>query len=136
MLQNRMYKDDFVLNYKNIALRKEEAKKRVMGITNYANNELLCRSKIIANYFGDTNTKDCSVCDNCLNNIALNISEEEFKNVSDKILALLKIERLTTAQLIAKMKPTGKQITSKVVTYLLDEILVETDSNNCFTLKT
>jgi ATP-dependent DNA helicase RecQ len=136
MLQNRMYKDDFVLNYKNIALRKEEAKKRVMGITNYANNELLCRSKIIANYFGDTNTKDCGVCDNCLNNIALNISEEEFKNVSDKILALLKIERLTTAQLIAKMKPTGKQITSKVVTYLLDEILVETDSNNCFTLKT
>jgi ATP-dependent DNA helicase RecQ len=136
MLQNRMYRDDFVLNYKNIAIRKEEAKKRVLGITNYAKNELLCRSKIIANYFGDTNTKDCGVCDNCLNNIAINISEEEFKNVSDKILALLKIERLTTVQLIAKMKPTGKQITSKVVTYLLDEMLVETDSNNCFTLKT
>jgi ATP-dependent DNA helicase RecQ len=136
MLQNRMYKDDFVLNYKNIALRKQEAEKRVLGITNYANNELLCRSKIIANYFGDTNTKDCGVCDNCLNNIALNISAEEFKNVSDKIVALLKIERLTTAQLIAKMKPTGKQITAKVVTYLLDEMLIETDNNNCFALKT
>jgi ATP-dependent DNA helicase RecQ len=135
LLQNRFFKDDLRLDYKNIALRKEEAKKRVMGITNYAKNELLCRSKIIADYFGDKKTKDCGVCDNCLNSIALNISTAEFKNVSDKILALLQYQSLSSTELIAKIKPTAKAITSKVVAYLLNEMLIETDENNCFTLK-
>ena len=134
LLQNRYFKDDLKLDYKNIANRKAEAKKRVLGITNYAKNELLCRSKIISNYFGDTDTKDCGVCDNCLNNTALNISTTEFKIVSDKILALLENKNLTTNNLILQLKPTAKQITSKVVAYLLNEMLIETDSNNCFTL--
>ncbi len=133
LLQNRYFKDDLKLDYKNIAIRKEEAKKRILGITNYAKNELLCRSKIIANYFGDLNTKDCGVCDNCLNNISLNITAQEFKNVADKILAVLQNENLSSKELIAKLKPTSKAVTSKVVTYLLNEELIKTDNNNCFT---
>ena len=135
LLLNRMYKDDFKLDYKNIAARKEEAKKRVIGITDFVKNEFECRSKMIANYFGDINTPHCEICDNCINNKAVNLSDEEFKIISEKIIALLKIENQTIQQIIFKLKPTGKRIVWKVISFLLTEEVIENDISNKLRMK-
>ena len=130
LLQNRMYKDDFKLDYKNVLIRKEEAKKRVQGITTFVKNEILCRSKMIADYFGDTKTANCGICDNCINNNAINLTTEEVKEISDKIIGLLKTENQSTAQIILKLKPIKKLFIIKVIFFLLSEEIIKTDENN------
>jgi len=66
LLKNRMYKDDFKFNAKELKERKEKHLKRINAIINYCFNETVCRSKIIGNYFNDQLIADCGICDNCI----------------------------------------------------------------------
>ncbi|MEP6712181.1 MAG: RecQ family ATP-dependent DNA helicase, partial [Ferruginibacter sp.] len=88
LLKNRMYADDFKMDTKKIEQRKEHFKERVQAIIAFVNNKNICRSKIIAGYFGDTNIADCKICDNCINNKETKLSAEMFQQLSHKILAL------------------------------------------------
>ena len=117
LLQNRMYKDDFKLNYKNIATRKEEARKRILGITSFVKNEYECRSKMIANYFGDLNTKECGICDNCINTNAIQLTTIEFEEIAEKIIGTVKSGKHSIDQIIFKLKPLKKRAIWKVISY-------------------
>jgi len=48
-----------------LRLRKEQFAARIQAIIRYMELSLECRSRILANYFGDKNSKDCGICDNC-----------------------------------------------------------------------
>ena len=130
LLQNRMYKDDFKLNYKNIATRKEEARKRILGITSFVKNEYECRSKMIANYFGDLNTKECGICDNCINTNAIQLTTIEFEEIAEKIIGTVKSGKHSIDQIIFKLKPLKKRAIWKVILFLITEESIETDGNN------
>ncbi|HVS95144.1 MAG TPA: ATP-dependent DNA helicase RecQ [Puia sp.] len=46
--------------------RKEEYASRIRAIVRYIRLEDQCRSRYLANYFGDKETADCGICDACL----------------------------------------------------------------------
>jgi ATP-dependent DNA helicase RecQ len=46
-------------------LRKEQFAARTQTILRYMDLSVECRSRILANYFGDKEAKDCGICDNC-----------------------------------------------------------------------
>ncbi len=135
LLKNRMYNDDFFIDVNAMNIRKTEATKRTKAIEHYVTNAAFCRSKIISNYFGETNAKDCGICDNCINNTEAKLSTEDFKIVSDKILALLKTEKLTYKQLIQKLKPLRQRSLWLVITFLIEEEIVVTVDKEMLTLK-
>ena len=124
LLKNRMYNDDFFIDVAAITTRKAEATKRTKAIENYVNNAAFCRSKIIGNYFGETAAKDCGICDNCINNTEAKLSTEDFKIVSDKIIEMLKTEKLTYKQLVQKLKPVRQRSLWLVITFLIAEEIV------------
>lgn len=135
LLKNRMYNDDFYIDVHAMNTRKAEATKRTKAIENYVTNAAFCRSKIIGNYFGETNAKDCGICDNCINNTEAKLSTEEFKIVSDKIIELLKIEKLTYKQLIQKLKPVRQRSLWLVITFMIAEEIIENGEKELITLK-
>ena len=46
--------------------RKESMLERIGQMAAYAENDEKCRSRILAEYFGDTEAEDCGICDVCL----------------------------------------------------------------------
>jgi len=46
-------------------LRKEQFAARIQQIIRYMELSTTCRSRCLANYFGDKETGDCGICDNC-----------------------------------------------------------------------
>ncbi len=135
LLKNRMYTDDFIIDNKSILLRKEEAKKRVLAINGYINNAILCRSKIIAAYFADNEVPDCGICDNCINNTEATLAPEAFKKVADTIIELAKTEKLTSAEMLKRLKPVRQRSVWLVISFLLAEEIIETNNKNLITLK-
>ena len=135
LLKNRMYNDDFFIDVAAMTLRKAEATKRTKAINNYVTNAAFCRSKIIGNYFGERSATDCGICDNCINNTEAKLSTEEFKIVSDKIIELLKTEKLTYKQLILKLKPLRQRSLWQVITFLIAEEIIVNEEKELLSLK-
>ncbi|MBQ0022463.1 MAG: RecQ family ATP-dependent DNA helicase [Prevotellaceae bacterium] len=48
--------------------RKEDLKQRIEQIVEYASSQEKCRSRMLLNYFGEKNARDCGTCDVCLAN--------------------------------------------------------------------
>ncbi len=65
--------------------RKKLYEERIQIIIEFANKYSGCRSKFIANYFGDNTNKDCGICDNCLQAKKKKISAADFTNIENHI---------------------------------------------------
>ncbi len=76
------------LNINNTAYleRRQQFAQRINTILGYLDLEHQCRSLFIASYFGDDTATECGVCDNCLQQKSLHISQEEFDHIVDHIL--------------------------------------------------
>jgi ATP-dependent DNA helicase RecQ len=130
LLKNRMYSDDININHQSIAIRKQEAKKRVVGISTFVQDEFTCRSKMIANYFGDNTAAECGICDNCINNKIITLSDSDVENIKNKIITSLQIEKQTKEKIFTALKPISKKAIWKVISYLIEEeVLVNNDKN-------
>ena len=55
-----------LLNWNLQEFLKEQARKRLYAMINYAETITKCRTQIIANYFGETNVEPCGKCDVCV----------------------------------------------------------------------
>ena len=135
LLRNRMYNDDYKIDPRASALRKEEAIKRTQGMVSFAVNRTLCRSRMIADYFGDKNSAECGICDNCINNKDAQLPAAEFKKVSDEILRLLKNEKLSIPAVLDQLKPVRQRSVWQVISFLLSEELIFTDKDNILMIK-
>lgn len=65
--------------------RKQQFTERVENMIRYLLLPEQCRSRYISNYFGDTGSKDCGSCDNCLTRKRKSISPEEFLQIEHEI---------------------------------------------------
>ncbi|MFM7672918.1 MAG: ATP-dependent DNA helicase RecQ [Bacteroidota bacterium] len=54
------------LDTQRYTFRKNEAEKRLQAMLRYIQEKRVCRSNWIGRYFGDTEGKDCKICDICL----------------------------------------------------------------------
>jgi ATP-dependent DNA helicase RecQ len=46
--------------------RKRSFQSRIQALLQYVKTRSVCRSRLLAEYFGDTDCSDCGICDNCL----------------------------------------------------------------------
>lgn len=120
-LQNRVNTEDLTFNIINLNKRKVAFEKRCQAMTAYVKKTLICRSKIIGNYFGDLKIEACGVCDNCINQKSLIISKEEFDNISNSIYKLLHNTSLNSKSLLKQLEIFKKNKVWKVLNYLQSE---------------
>ncbi|WP_018627279.1 RecQ family ATP-dependent DNA helicase [Niabella aurantiaca] len=111
---------DLQINMKNYTARKRLFTERVTQMNNYIIDEKECRSKIIGNYFGDADIKDCGVCDNCLKKRNNQLTREAFETLQSRIRETLK-EPSTIPQLMTQLQGMDKDHIWTVINFLTRE---------------
>ena len=111
-------------------LRKKQYEERVQNMIRYVILANDCRSKLISNYFGDANAKDCGSCDNCLAKKRKTISSEEFDLIETKIMHSIST-RITVDQLLILLKKYSKEKVWTVLEHLQSEQILQIDELGC-----
>jgi ATP-dependent DNA helicase RecQ len=134
-LHNRVRANDLLINYHNLKRRKEAFEVRVNAIIKYLENDHTCRSKIIANYFSDTQAKDCGICDNCLKRKKVSVSKVEFQEIWSLIQNSVSRKPTGLEQLLNDLSTWKKDKIIKVLDYLQAEDKVYIDNVGIIKLK-
>ncbi len=135
LLRNRMYSDDFKIDTSSVSERKKAGIKRAKSITVFSQEELLCRNRMIAEYFGDYTAKDCGICDNCINNTAAKLSPEEFKKAETQIRHFIKDKPQQPSELLIRMKPLKERSVWMIISFLLAEEIIISGADGKLLLK-
>ena len=80
-----------------------------------------CRSIFINHYFGDSDTKTCGICDNCLRVKATHLTTEEFEKIRTKIQNILSAKSLSSFTLLEKLSGISKEKAWSVLNFLQAE---------------
>jgi ATP-dependent DNA helicase RecQ len=101
----------------------------------FCNNQNRCRSEIIGSYFDDHNPHQCGVCDNCLRNKKVILSNEEFKTISSAIKKICNTQQVSSQTLFAQLSAFNKDKIWKVLNFLQEENSVVVDQEGLIKLK-
>lgn len=99
---------------------KERALKRMEWVIHYAASTHKCRSEMLLAYFGETETVRCGICDVCIERNKLELSDLEFKNISEQLKAALLKQSLSLSDLVHKVSQAREDKVLKVVQWLID----------------
>ena len=99
--EERLPTADLYIAPETYRLRKEMMHERFSKMLDYATNEERCRSRILSEYFGDTEAKDCGICDVCL---ARRKMEKSGKSLQSQILEKLSGRELSVRDLVAEFR--------------------------------
>jgi len=120
-LHNRVKQEDLFINEKNILKRKMAYEKRLEAIIEYSLNKNKCRSRMIGKYFNDSQVPLCGVCDNCLQNEKLKISNEDFKTISSAIKEISNNKPTNQSEIFHQLVSFSENKVRKVLTFLQEE---------------
>lgn len=104
--------------------RKESFIRRIEAMTEYAETEDKCRSRMLLLYFGEKNEHNCGQCDVCLSSHSSGIKQGVFDEISRAIEETLKEKDMTTSALMEKLESYDKENVTKVLSYLLAEEII------------
>lgn len=104
--------------------RKESFIRRIEAMTEYAETEDKCRSRMLLLYFGEKNEHNCGQCDVCLSSHSSGIKQGVFDEISRAIEETLKEKDMTTSALMEKLESYDKENVAKVLSYLLAEEII------------
>jgi len=128
LLQNRMYADNFHINFTDYLKRKQNFQARILAMVQYVNETKNCRSRFIAQYFNSPIDKDCGVCDNCINKKEVEVTKEEFEQIASAIFKLIDSNPCSSNELLIKIKNFKKEKFWKVISYLQAEKKISVNS--------
>lgn len=106
--------------------RKDSFIKRIKAMTEYAESDDKCRSRMLLLYFGEKNEHNCGQCDVCLSAHSSGIKQGVFDEISRQIENILKEKDMPIADLINKLDTYDKDTVTQIISYLLaEEILYQ-----------
>lgn len=88
-LQRRVETKEVFIPKDVYELRRERYARRIEKMIEYANNDNVCRSRQLLNYFGETKNRNCHQCDVCLETNTRAFSSDEMKKATTSVLDLL-----------------------------------------------
>lgn len=135
LLHNRIKASDLSINNAQYTRRKEKSVQRIKSIIGYAQETVECRSKMLGQYFGDLQLKNCGICDNCLRQKKLPVNREEFEKITRRIQTALQPQPLLSKELLHQLSGIKKEKAWKVIEFLQAENRIELDKSGWIKLK-
>ena len=102
----------------NYTDRKRDYLQRIEAMIHYAASGHKCRSQLLLQYFGETESVRCGKCDVCLERNELNISKYEFDTVSEQIKKVLTVSCFYE-ELLARIEGKPENVV-KIIRWLLE----------------
>lgn len=112
--------------------RRKRFKGRINAMIEYVEKENICRSRILLNYFDESNTKDCGICDVCLQKSKTGLSNFEFENIKSLLLDCFTDKahfRLNELINCAKGYITDSEKVITVLRFLIEEEVFDLDND-------
>jgi len=130
-LDDRLDGKDINISRENYHDRMKEAGQRLEAMINYVECTNKCRSQLLLEYFGETQSKRCGKCDVCLERNKLSLNEMEFDEIVNRIRPLLKSRPCTMEEIITAAAPVHEDKVIQVIRWLMDNkrILKSRDGN-------
>lgn len=104
--------------------RKKSFIHRIEAMTEYAETDDKCRSRMLLLYFGEKNEHNCGQCDVCLSSHSSGIRQGMFDEISRAIEEALKDKKMTTSELMEHISSYEKENVAKALSYLLSEEII------------
>ena len=104
--------------------RKKSFIHRIEAMTEYAETDDKCRSRMLLLYFGEKNEHNCGQCDVCLSSHSSGIRQGMFNEISRAIEEALKDKEMTTSELMEHISSYEKENVAKALSYLLSEEII------------
>jgi len=130
-LETRHDANKLPLNKKRLEERKKNKYAKLMAVKNYVENDLVCRTLKLLQYFGEYKEEACGVCDVCLNEKK---SVTHDKNLEKKILEILKDSHLNIERLSENIEGYAKEKVITAVRKLDDEGRLKMDKMGMLSL--
>ena len=114
--------------------RKEQYVKRIDSMISYAKNELVCRSRQLLSYFGETSSAEdsnCGQCDICIENkkTKREKTEQEQKRIAEEILRILSDKKSHTGEDFESIS-ADRELMIKTLRFLIAENIVLCDKED------
>jgi ATP-dependent DNA helicase RecQ len=116
----RLPQKDLFIAPETYRQRYDLAIERFNNMLRYACSEDVCRSRIIEEYFGDHNGKDCGICDICLAKRKRNKQSGVAQDIDNKIFALLLESDMEIKDVVAAIGGNKAKIAARI-DYLISE---------------
>lgn len=110
------------IDLRNYEKRKQLYKERLQAMLQYIEGAEGCRSRYIARYFGETESRACGVCDVCIaSKQSGTLSSEEFNRIAQKIKLLIADGPVPVKELVTQLTPFAEEKRWEVIHFLLAE---------------
>ena len=101
--------------------RKEAFTTRINTLINFAIDPGSCRSVFIGNYFGDTDTSACGICDYCLAQKKCKLESAAFSSIEQQLYTLLTNSPSPIDQLLMTLGKEKEEAAWEVLHFLESE---------------
>ena len=117
-VKERIDLDRLKISKENYDDRKRDYIKRIDAVIHYVSSGHKCRSQLLLQYFGETESVRCGKCDVCMERNELNVSKYEFDTLCEQIKKVL-LEPRFYEELLAQISGNAENAV-KVVRWLLE----------------
>ena len=116
----RLPQKDLYIAPETYRYRYDRAVERFNSMLHYTTTTNECRSKIIEEYFGERNAKDCGMCDICLAKRKKKNLPTTTENIDKQILSILSEDEKSIKE-IASQIGGRRELIAERIDYLLSE---------------
>ncbi|QYJ68289.1 RecQ family ATP-dependent DNA helicase [Flavobacterium litorale] len=130
---NEVREDDHTIN-RIAAFLEQQNKIKVQqfsAIEHYATNTDRCKSRLLLDYFGETDSTNCGICSYC---IRKNNKPKNIVDVANDVLKLISEAPCTSRKIESELALTAQE-TITTLRLLLDNEKIKINTNNQYTLK-
>ncbi len=132
-LEERIHPKSFKIDKENYDLLKENYIKKIEAVVDYVTRKDKCRSRILLEYFGETNAPDCGRCDICHSNKTDNA--KRLKRIKEEIIELLTENELSVKELCEIMSKEEENVKTAIKTLLDIRLIEQTEERKLRILK-
>ena len=131
--EERLPVEDLYIAPDTYRMRKQMAVERIERMAEYAENETLCRNRMLSEYFGDTEARDCGICDVCLARRKQEKAAGSGSDMHARIVELIGARPRSVRELAAEFR-CDLSLVVEAVTALHADGRLETGSDGCIRL--
>jgi ATP-dependent DNA helicase RecQ len=133
-LLNRATAEFLHINLDQYHARKKAWMVRMKAMVGYIENNTECRSRYLLQYFGETSSADCGVCDVCVRKQQPPLTPKVFARIAEKILQLLEQPKML-AEIVQSFPVIEQADVQEVILFLQQEQTILRNDENEFRKK-
>lgn len=120
-IRDRVAPDRLIITKAHYAERKRITFERMEAVIHYATSKDLCRSQVLLEYFGESTSAPCDVCDVCLERKKQAKGGNAQTGIEDELKKLLSENELSVEEIINRAQRGNKQTLLASIRQLIDD---------------